>query len=747
MKISQTLQQLQINDSRSAPYQDHNSLFSRLIFTGLACLASLMLLGNGPVPAPPVFSHCTLPPTAQLARANLLQARAQAPSPPPSFPASPDGSRPSFKQIMDAFCNFDINGDGLAEINSLTPMQARPEPYIAQPNGVIIVFVERRIVMDNPATGTSGTAMKLMLDILGNDLFKDGYYPYFVTADVYAGPRHQDGRTLLAMRRFLQQVRRYYPLSATLLVGSFPDASIVRTVLVKDGASEFSAKSFLSGTAPFSGYTGYYLSIASEEITTRAEIILGDLDGNWEDLYREHLKAVDYEFLPRTRSSMFPFENEVEQTGTYNRYERCFDDVFHIVDHNMTVGVDRSLFENTVPPNIPARSAEAQDIACSDAFPPQTLTFSLHSLAEPSPEATAADKQLPNRIARPEIVVGRINPLSIAIRPIAPVSDSGAGPLDASGVPQRLVGVHYQPAVIWSRDPDIERRLIVDYIARAHKFRLGGDRNFPLRVSSIRGPDDGLGSPHNFNDLLRPAFGSVTPEATEVDDASAVDFVAWLKQPAVLRGIAAHSDRVNSQFENHPAARDLEVAAGANAFGEGIWRWVYALNGAANTLTPSFERMPADVNFYVYRTLWENKVLANSAQMFVIHDGCEVMRFANSETLPYNDIHYGQRDDKGAVSNGESLMFYANGLGLMARNKVFNDTPVGFIEAVRASGGRFGYGWAGYLNAEASNQNMDERAVDPTTPDRRHRTLQRKRSYFWNMIGDPTLRLSYTNPR
>ncbi|MBO9574373.1 MAG: hypothetical protein J7494_01420 [Sphingobium sp.] len=716
-----------------------------------------MLLGNGPGSAIPDHNSCALPTTAELAKANLAQARVRSPISAPSFPAWPawpGGPRPSFKQIMDAFCNFDINGDGLAEINSLTPMQVKPEPYSAQPNGVIIVFVERRLVVDNPATSTSATAMKLMLGLLGSDLFKDGYYPYFVTADVYAGTRHQDGRTLLAMRRFLQQVRRFYPLSATLLVGSFPDASIVRTVLVKNGASEFDAKSFTSGSAPFSGYTGYYLSVASEEITTRAEIVLGDLDGNWENLYREKLKAVDYEFLPHNRTSKFPFENEVDQAGTYNRYERCFDDVFHIVDHNVTVAADPSLFENTVSQEGAAQPAIAQAagaqavgvpaIGCSPLSLPQTLTFSLHSLTEPSPEATAADRQLPNRIARPEIVVGRINPRSIAVKPTAPISYDGAAPLNASGVPQRLTNIGFVSSVTWTRDPDLERRLIVDYIARAHKFRLGSDRSFPLRVSSIRGPDDGLTSPHSFNTLLRPAFGSLLPvQQTEFDDASSVDFVAWLKQPAVLRGIAAHSDRVNSQFEKYSSARDLEIAVGAPAFGEGSWRWVYKLNGATNTLTPSFANMPVDVNFHVYRSLWENKVLAGAAQMFIIHDGCEVMRFANSETLPYNDVNYGQVDSKGTVSNGESLMFYANGLGLMARNKVFNDTPVGFVEAVRASGGRFGYGWAGYLNAEAGNQGMDERAVDPTIPDRRYRTLQRKRSYFWNMIGDPTLKLRY----
>jgi hypothetical protein len=52
---------------------------------------------------------------------------------------------------------------------------------------------------------------------------------------------------------------------------------------------------------------------------------------------------------------------------------------------------------------------------------------------------------------------------------------------------------------------------------------------------------------------------------------------------------------------------------------------------------------------------------------------------------PYNSSNYGQYDDTGTVANGESLMFYANGLGLMARNKVFNDQlPSAYYAAIKS---------------------------------------------------------------
>ena len=219
--------------------------------------------------------------------------------------------------------------------------------------------------------------------------------------------------------------------------------------------------------------------------------------------------------------------------------------------------------------------------------------------------------------------------------------------------------------------------------------------------------------------------------------------IQWLRKPAVLRGIAAHSDSVNSYFGGRDPAGAIEFLAGGYPPHTHVWRWAPRANSYGVILDPSFEGMTSVANFSLYRTIWQNHLLDGAPQMFVVHDGCEVMRFSHSDALPYNHPMYGQLDDQGTVTNGESLMFYANGLGLMARNKVFNDTPNGFSEAIRASGGRFGYGWMGYFQADAANPALDERTVDPTSPDRRFRTLQRKRSYFWNMIGDPTLKLHY----
>ena len=149
------------------------------------------------------------------------------------------------------------------------------------------MFVEPRLVADTPDLRISGLEMRLWLGQLGNDMFADGFYPVFVEATVYSGPVHQDGRTLLAMRRFLKDVYQAYPLTATLLVGSLPDASIVRSVLVKNRSTSANPENLTAGTQPNPSYAGDYLALESEYITPRADIVLGDLDGNWESLYRQ----------------------------------------------------------------------------------------------------------------------------------------------------------------------------------------------------------------------------------------------------------------------------------------------------------------------------------------------------------------------------------------------------------------------------------------------------------------------------
>jgi hypothetical protein len=637
------------------------------------------------------------------------------PEPPePPDPPPPPPPTPSLKTLMSRYTPYDMNGDGRQEINSLKALFPNPEPYYATANGMVIVLVDPLVVTDDPAIQMSRFEMSLWLGLLGSDMAKDGFFPYFIEASVYAGAVHQDGRTLLALRRFIKEVREDYPVAGVLLVGSFPDASIVRSVFVKHSSD--TPMNFNNGSSPIS-HAGDFVSLGAEFITPRAEIVLGDMDGNWEALYREAPFTVNsFNALPLEPTESYPASGQIIETPHYQATSATFRDVFFIQDHQVSTWTDSGW-----------------------------LRLSIVSVDEPSPEVSASDRLRPNRIARPEILVSRIDPRRVAIMPTAPPDLDGKTPLDAAGKPQKLR--YSTPTdIVWRRDASLERKLIADYIARSHRFRLGYDNSQPFRTSAIRSDDNGLLSPGSFNSLLRRSSSSFT-SSLATDDATLLDYIVWLKQPAVLRGIAAHSDAVNSVFGKVDSPWALEVATGALDSGSPhVWRWVRKQQGAEWVLEPSLAGITVDANFHIHRTMWESGALASSGQAFFIHDGCEVMRPKNAEMVPYNDPSYGQANSSGAVANGESLMFYANGLGLMARNKVFNDTPAGYYEAIKSTG-RFGYGWRAYFVTEAGNAGLDERTADPTKTqlgsDRRWRTLQRKRSYFWNTIGDFTLKIRY----
>jgi len=626
---------------------------------------------------------------------------------------------------MNRYTAYDMNADGRAEINSLKALFPNPEPYSPAPNGVAIVLVDPKIVTDDPAIQMSRFEMSLWLGQLGSDMSRDGFFPYFVEANVYDGPVHQDGLTVLALRRFLRDVRANYPLAGVLLVGSFPDAAIVRSVFLKPHADK--PVPLNSGAAHVSA-VGDFLAVSAEFITPRAEIVLGDLDGNWEPLYvQAPFTVTNYDLLPQLASSDYPNNGQIIETPSYQITDvETYRDVFYIQDHQVSASTDSGW-----------------------------LRLAITSVDEPNPELSAADRLRPNRIARPEILVSRIDPKRVAVMPTVPYPDlDGKLPLDASGKPQKL---RYSAPVdiTWRRDASLERRLIADYIARSHRFRLGYDGSLTFRTSAIRSDDDGLMSPTGFNGLLRRASDLFT-SSLATDHATLLDYITWLKQPAVLRGIAAHSNQVNSQFAAITNPWILELATGGldPAGNSHVWRWVRKggpVVGQASlgpvpdyVLEPSFEGITVDANFHIHRTMFETGALASSGQVFYVHDGCNVMRPMNAETVPYNDPTYGQVNYRGGVANGESLMFYTNGLGLMARNKVFNDTPAGYYEEIKKSG-RFGYGWRAYFVSDSGNTSLDERGANFLSDgaDRQTRTLQRKRSYLWNTIGDFTLKIRY----
>ena len=151
------------------------------------------------------------------------------------------------------------------------------------------------------------------------------------------------------------------------------------------------------------------------------------------------------------------------------------------------------------------------------------------------------------------------------------------------------------------------------------------------------------------------------------------------------------------------------------------WRWIEQ----GGQYVPSFQgHFTADLN--LYRTLWENNILQGLCPSFFLHSGCDVNTPDGADIKPYSDPSYG------ACQNAESILFYANGLAVISRSKMFYDGPSGFGKGFGAAdAATFGDGWIEHFQVESSDEILAQNRTD------------RKRSSMWSVIGDWTLRKHY----
>jgi hypothetical protein len=202
------------------------------------------------------------------------------------------------------------------------------------------------------------------------------------------------------------------------------------------------------------------------------------------------------------------------------------------------------------------------------------------------------------------------------------------------------------------------------------------------------------------------------------EDATLVDYVEWLSQPARVRMVTAHSSPWNSAFGGDYDVDELELVAGGNP-----WRW----GTSGGMLVPSFEDQGSAADYYLHRTMYENEVQDANAPSFVIHTGCEVNKPFRGATHAYTDSRYAE------LQNGEGQLFYLNTLAMISRTKTYNDQPMGLSESLGAySNPQFGDILPGTFDADASSETLTD-----------YSPSQAKRAYNWALIGDWTLRLRY----
>ncbi len=588
-------------------------------------------------------------------------------------------TRAALGRLCARFSEYDHNGDGTTEIESLRLIDSQ-QATASDDAGrdTVLVLVERRLL----EPGGSAEALPKVLPCLrtfAGDLAEEGHDVFTLAAGVYAGDRHQDGRTVLALRRFLREVWLRAPnLRGVVLVGDFPEATIVRQffwhkhtpiTVNKDKPNERKFEEAVD-----------YIRDRAELVAWRADLILADLDGRWDDIYHEERVELPYfiAVLPEGAEVADGVSGDVE-FGT-----DAFEDLFFIHDGKWR----------------------------TEAVADGKLRF--EHLPDENDECSADDLALPNPMARPEILVSRINAHHAGVEPKANVDGANGGSLlDGNGFPQALTFAdkeHTPRGVgMWEHCERTERQLLVEYFERNHRYRAGDylDARKPACIATEFGSSlpEMRKAFREWRDLDEPGYD------IQGKETNLIECVKWLKRPALLRFLKAHSDPWGSTF-----AKTEDIETLTQELGGTVWAW----KKEENRLVPGVENA-GKLDFAIHRSLWQNRQLPDCAVMY-FHTGCEGIAPEGAATRPYTHPKYGY------WQGAESLMFYCNGIVLVGRSKVFYDAPRESLQ-VLADGGTWGDAWAHYFDLESSAENVDEVGGG----------IGRKRAYFWGLLGDWTL--------
>jgi hypothetical protein len=589
--------------------------------------------------------------------------------------------------IMTRYTNYTMTGDGLPEINALTYLPFESNYADPPASGrLALVLIEPRL-LDSTGDATLRSDLVRRLQRLKGDLRAEGLHTRFILTDLYHGTAHKDGRIVLALRQFFREVKSsFVNFEGALLVGNFPEASLVRRVSWCPG--------FLAPRQ---------LAIGTELISERAEIVLADLTGNWEALYQQNdFTAEEISAIPdasTTANGWFDGESvrncEFSSTDFTVKRSQTFRDAFFIDDTIYTI------LENRISPN-------------------PFLRLRLNQ-TERNNEVDFSDRSMVNILAKPDISVSRINAFHVAVNPNPNLRGAdGRTFLNAAGNPQTVNNPTPLGNSEWELfnfyDIDLERRLLIGYFDRNHRFRNGAFANLPFRGAIISGSTDF--APDWYEGLVNAAATDFHP-CVKTAHANLQQYVQFYKTPAVLKYVMAHSNARSSEFRDGTDPTVLATEAGGLPP-----RWTYR----AGQHIPSFEGQGHDADLYVHRTLWQYNTLKDAGVSIIIHGGCNVNSIPETQTDPYASRSYGR------WNNAEGILFYTNCAAIFSRAKGFNDSPNGFTEGYRLSDrANLGSCWKSYFNAQANDGSLSTY------------NIQRKRAYFWSLNGDWTLRIRNKN--
>lgn len=582
--------------------------------------------------------------------------------------------------------------DGSGAVSAIVPLNDADGAPVGDSGNLVLVVVEGRL------SGDQGLQRKVRRYV--DDLRADGYDARYLTISMYSGSLVQDGLLVCAIRRALVAVKAAAKgFSGVVLVGSFPEATIVRRWLWDSISPDPVVK---PGVA-----TGrHYVQCWPEPVANWSDIVLADLTGAWERLYRPRGSIQGFKGLV---PEGFTYEHDTKVTfarGDYLHPQLEFADCFYIQDDALNLSID-----------------------------PMTGSASITvDTLRRNPEVFEPTGTMPNAIARPDIFVSRVDARGAAYSVDPARRDSqGRAYVDANGVPQRVLDDidPAPPTDVGTLVPDalLELRLLSDYFDRNHAHRTVRPTTAPDSIVSVSSKDFPLDAADHAT-AVRGAVGAVG-EAKIMGGALVPDYVTSWTAPASLRLLHAHSSTVNSAFSDWgppvtPGGPPVQLVGYTDPQLESLipgpmYRW--HLNPATAQYIPGAAGQGAWADIWLHRSMWLAGMSPASAS-FVVHYGCDTPN-ALDTGVAYSHPGYAP----GRLAS--CLMFYTDALVFFGRTKVFNDAPTQFLEGL--SDGHAGSAWKKLYEDAARNPALAEFTE----------SVNSKICYSWVMLGDWTLRRRY----
>jgi len=591
------------------------------------------------------------------------------------------------------------------------------------------------------------------------------YTASLIETTVYAGNKHQDGRTLLDLRDFLIDVKAAYPnFRGVILVGAFPEALIRRKRITE--------------VVPKTG--GYSTKTEEEVLAYRSDIVLADLSGHWDKIYRAKEddfyiddSVYEMEFTSGAKPEdikvkkifqpqyLYAFKNEVGDQDKYGVWpplsfnpglvctgqgtkQTCVPAPFweQTAKKYKTWGLQAWIPEDPysvvglVGPASTPDEQEAQygvhlnQVATMIADAQGNLVEKVYYVVQGTqkkfegpiaqllfergqseqlymPANREGIQGLNNPIAVPDILVSRINARNIAISVHPDWYSKNTFYSKYAG--QRWPFTVYDsfPVIKFCHDPVLERELLIGYFMRNWNYRHPWVQ--PRACASVAYWDGKLENTSGVIDnqkVFREYWLGGSTEQVDFPDCTSFKFIDFLKEDAELKMINLHGglDRLKTKG---PVTFDFL----RSGYEQRTWRFGKLQDKA-----------------FLGSFFWTISSHANTPW--------------GAEAHPYNSSEYG----KGQIS--EALLFCGNGLAIIGRAHTHYNPPGYFLGMVGNQGNNNDawttFEWSllrGMTFGEMWRARFEAERTDGARMTMAGMHLQ-KESYRFGILGDWTLRVN-----